>query len=288
MAGSCGARAWSFEGALVGLVEAVVGVIVSLLQFFLLLYAFCYAWMLTAGIGAWLIFFRWAFFKSIPWLIRHADFVVGVLNVFIATFELLENVVITVVDAIAIIADAVDFLTGHKPAMKVLDYVPFNVLTVGEYESELRLIARECAPIDSVVAIFDEWVPRLVDEATCPAYRAIQPVSFGVGRWVYRKFGWWVSDPTPYPGNNCDRPEGPRHGVLCSCLAVGYPVFEVLLPLVFLGIIVLSSGPQLWSLARYTFATVYRALRVAACYMEGAVGAALSATHVCCAPLERL
>jgi len=242
----------------------------SFFEFGLLLASFFYAWSMVLGLGVGLIVLRFAFFALVPFMLEFAVPIVDIINIILVLLTLMEDAVITLVDVVIEVMDAVSALFGDPMDVKTIDYKGFTTITYAEFEDELKLIATECHPIDSTAAIVDQWLPELIDEEFCPVYRSLWPLPYDIGPSLYNTFGAWVSDPTPWEGNNCDRVVETKHGVLCGSIAVGYPILEVLFPSVIVGIFILSSGSQLAAIIRFAVDTT----------VEIVFGLATSVLHV--------
>jgi hypothetical protein len=270
----CGKLFWATDAAIFGLVGSVVVFGASFLEFAILMISFFYAWFLVGTLGVMLIAMRLIFFAIIPTLIKYAKPIVIYINYLRDVFDTVENFFIVVINIFELVIEAVAALTlgAWDPGkMSFVKFVKYNQISVKEYLDELTLIQTECVHIDSTASIADQWVPHLIDEATCPYYRALWPLPYNVGPHVYNTFGVWVSNPEPWVGNNCDANTTTKHGVLCASLAVGYPMLEVVLPSIILGIFTLSVlGPMTRVLA-YTLRTANDLVRIVACNIVIAV-----------------
>lgn len=265
---------WSLQSAVFFLFTAAIHLLASLVEFGVLLVAFFYAWAGVLALGIYLVGLRWLFLQLIPLLIDLAGPIVLFVNVIITAWVSLEDIVIAIVDTTENIGDfiknigtAVDnVITGSHHHMA--DYVKYHfkhldLVSEDDFTGPLKQIARDCTPIDSVASIADQWLPRLVDRGMCPVFRSLWPMPGGLGVALYEPWSGWVSDPTPFgvgAGNNCASTKTmPEYGVACACIAVGFPVLEVLLPCVFVGIFLLSSRRQLYVLLDWAVLVVWRA-----------------------------
>jgi len=273
----CSQQLWSIERAVVFLTIHTIRFTLTFAEFFLLLVSFFYAWFSVGVVGLVWVVYRQVFLSSIPLLIDLAVPLTLFVDAIIVSFDTLENVVAVLYDAANAIASA--FGDGGT----YMKFTKITVLSVDQVTDELKLIALQCTPIDSVTAIADQWMPRLLDDAMCPLFRATWPLPHGIGETLYHPFRGWVSDPTPYPGNNCDPPPVVSHGILCAALAVGYGVVEVVLPSVFVGIFLMSSGGELASVLWGIASVCVACLSVVACWLSRVVTALRTTVRCACA-----
>jgi len=215
---------------------------VSLAEFWILMTAFFYAWFGIGIAGLFLITLRAVFIELIPHMLHAAKFWTGVTNAFLDAFGIVENGAIVVIDAVMSI---VGFFSGK---LHPIHPQKFGHISINQFKTELTLISRQCPPVDSTYAIAREFLPPFISDSLCPVYRALWPLPYDISKKLYEPLSLVVADPTPYPGNNCDRNSTPEYNVVCAGLAVGYPVLEVLLPTVIFGVFILSSGGPLSSL----------------------------------------
>lgn len=257
----CATKLWSIERAVIFLTLATFEFVLTLFEFAVLVVSFFYAWFSVLVVGVALIHARKTFLESIPLLIDLAVPVTVFVDSVIVSYDMLEVFCTTVHNAI-----------GHLIGATDVSFTPINVFTADAFTAELKAIAVECSHIDSVAAIAMQWMPGLVDAALCPAFRAIWPIPYGVAPALYAPFAGWVSDPTPYPnGGNCASPPPTKNGLFCAGLAVGFGVIEVVLPSVFVGLLLVSSGAQLFGMLWWAFRLVFAVLDEAACILLTAV-----------------
>jgi hypothetical protein len=270
----CGTLFWATDAAIFGLVGAIVVFGASFLEFALLLVSFFYAWFLIGTLGVMLVAMRLIFFAIIPTLIKYAKPIVIYINYLRDVFDTVENFFIVVINIFELVIEAVAALTfgAWDPGkMSFVKFVKYNQITVKEYLDELTIIQTECAHIDSTASIADQWVPHLIDEATCPYYRAMWPLPHHIGPHIYNTFGKWVSNPEPWLGNNCNANTTTKHGVLCASLAVGYPMLEVVLPSVILGIFALSVLGPMTRVITYFIRAAIDIVMIVACNLSTAI-----------------
>ena len=240
----------------------------SLAEFWVLMVAFFYAWFTIGAGGLTLVVMRGAFIELIPFLISIAVPACDLLNAFLIAFGIVEEGAIVVINVVIGLISIFDHRLHHiKPAK-------FHQISYHEYVRDLRIIGKECVPIDSTYAIAEQFVPSFLSDSLCPVYRAMWPLPYDIAQTLYQPMSAVVADPTPYPGNNCDRNETARHGLLCAGIGVGYPVVEVVLPTVIIGIFILSSGGPFFAMIVEIIVLVYRLVqeagKLAAKAIEGA------------------
>ena len=300
------ARAWSVERAVFALVGAVLVFLASLIEFGILAAAFFYAWASVIGVGLYLLFVRFAFLRSIPAIIYLAGPIIGVANAFIAAFVSLEDVVITIVttiddakDLFENVANALaSVFTGSKDHQ--VDYAKYNFVRAtflhkDQLTRPLKDIATACRDVDSVASIAAQWMPPLVDAVMCPVFRSLWPLPYSIGPSLYGPWSGWVSDPTPFNnppmpmGNNCQSThDRDPYGVFCACLAAGFPVLEVILPCVFIGILLLSSGSEIGAVIAWALRAAVRAAMLAAGLVVSLVNETEKWAKMVCARADRM
>jgi len=273
----CAGRLWSLERAVVFLTLQAIELAATLVEFAILVVSFFYAWFGILVVGVGLILIRKTFLAMIPVLVTLSVPLTFWLNEIIASFDMLENFCILVVKMIG------GLLGGGGD----VNFVKVHTLTVDSVVDELKHIADTCKSIDSVASIADQWVPALVDELMCPVFRAIWPLPFDIGPRLYGPFDGWVSDPTPFPnGGNCAREATDPGAIVCAALAVGFGVLEVVLPSVFVGLFLMSSGGRLAGFLAMLATVVYRGVAVAACALATAIATLRKSVECACSVAE--
>jgi len=184
---------------------------------------------------------------------------------------------------------------------------PPDSVSADDIRTELHMILDHCGEVDSTSAIINQWLPTIVGSGFCPYFRALYPLDYNIGPALYDTFGrGWVPDPTPYPlGNNCnqskfyDSPyaqasvsvvlkENRQYGLLCAGLGVGYPTLEVVLPIIFIGVFLITCGAQFWAIIAYTLVFVKRVIWASACWVSKFLHAIEDAASCACSTFESL
>lgn len=270
-------KLWPIERAAIFLTITTIKLVLTLGEFAILVVSFFYAWFSVLIVGGGLVLARKTFLLSIPALIDLAVPLTLFIDGIIVSFDMIEAFCTTVHNMIGTLIGETD-----------VSFTPVMPFTVDAFKADLELIARECAPIDSVSAIAAQWVPEVVDHALCPVFRALWPLPHGLAAKLYAPFDGWVSDPTPFPnGGNCARPQAETHGVLCAALAVGYAVLEVVLPSVFVGLLIVSSGAELAGIIWWILMLFAATVDECACILLNLVRALRDALAVCTGSCER-
>ena len=263
----CEAKLWSIERAAIFLTLTTFKLVLTLLEFAILVVSFFYAWFSVLVVGIGLVLLRKTFLLSIPLLIDLAIPITIFIDSVIEGYDMLEVFCTTVHNTIG-------FLIGETDVA----FKPVSPFTVDAFSAELKAISKQCTPIDSVAAIAMQWMPELVDEVMCPVFRAMWPIPHSFSQTLYAPFAGWVSDPTPYPdGGNCVRPPSETHGVMCAALAVGFGVLEVILPSVFVGLLLVSSGSEIFGVLWWALLLFVAVLDEAACLLLNLVRSLRSA-----------
>jgi hypothetical protein len=245
------------EKAAIFLTIATVKFVLTLVEFAILVVSFFYAWFSVLIVGFGLILARKTLLGSIPFLIDLAVPITLFVDSVIISHDMLEAFCTTVHNAIGSLIGETD-----------VSFTPISPISVDAFSAEMKMISKECTPIDSVSAIAIQWLPELVDETLCPVFRAMWPIPYNLSRTVYAPFSGWVSDPTPYPhGGNCVRNSTNSHGIFCAALAIGYPVIEVILPSLFGGLLLVSSGTQIFGILWWVMLFVVAVLDECACIL---------------------
>ena len=218
----------SEESAIVHVVVAALSVAEGIAKFAFLLTVFVWQLIFLLGIGVALVLMREGFMYAIPFLLKHADIIVDIINIGIIALIAFSDAVIFAYDYIA---EVVDLFGGKWP---VIDPWAFTTLTKSEYKHALTFISTECAPYNALVPIYQTAVLPYVSEYTCPYARLAIPA---VGKdFVLQFTDTLTADPSPYE-NNCDV-EFPTTTTLAVCvpLASGYFISEILFPLMIIGL----------------------------------------------------
>ena len=254
----------------------------SLAEYALLLISFFYAWLLVLGVGITLVVMRQGFLDLIPWFRDHIKFATAWVNWMLIVLQSLEDVLTAVVN---FILGALALFGYHG---KTLKYHKFYTLTERQVQHELNIIAINCAHIDSTYKIAEQFTPELIASVggdVCPYFRLIQPLPHNVGDSIYAPFSSYVPDPSPWPmGNNCasNSTNQVNYGVLCGSIAVGYPVLEILLPMVLIGIFLLSSGSAFAHLIGESVILAEKTFKFAVSLAEKIVRATSRLGHIIC------
>jgi len=254
---------------------AAVAVAEGCAEYAILLGVNLYAVVLMLGIGVTLVAYRAAFLFFAPFMLAHGKVFVFIINNF-AIFAL--NIVINAfILAIDIIVAAIDYLPGVD--VKEPSFVDIPDVTYAEFEKTMREIVQTCSKVDSLPSMWEFAVAPSVCPATCPMFRVMHPVP-GFANAAAPLIGTITYDPDPM-GNNCV-----PHGrfvdsqapiALCTVLASGFVVLEVLIPLLLIGLLLLALASPLksmvWDAALLTIAGAQAAARVLGMVAHGAAGA---------------
>lgn len=236
-----------------------------------------------------------------------------ILKVVLVIVNFAEEIVEKITDAIDAVGDALGI---HFPSVSLPRFdssglsaqnAPPDSVSADDIRTELHMILDHCEDIDSTAAIANQWVPTLVGSGFCPYFRALYPLDYNIGPALYDTFGrGWVPDPTPYPlGNNCNQSmfytptnnqvgisivpnENRQYGILCAGLGVGYPTLEVVLPIIFIGIFMITCGAQFWAIVGYAFVFVKRVVWATACWVSKFLHAIEDAASCACSTVEAL
>ena len=203
---------------------------------------------IVTAVGAVLVLIRLAFFASIPFLTDHTKTFVNLINIFIESFEVTENIVKAI---ILVVEDAISVLSGDGLDG---DYEPtaFTSITYSQFSDAMATVQEECTQIDSVYAMVNAAVPPTTSPLLCPVLRAAYPLP-GVPR-LAESLSWWSVGADPgVGGNNCRSVPGDalEYFYLCNGIGVGYIVLEVLLPILLLTMFISSSGKDVLNVIRW-------------------------------------
>ena len=227
----------------------------GLLYYVFLLYVFVAPLALIMFAGGLFVLTRRLFFLSVPYLIATAPFDVGVINTFGDAVVLFVDAMLFAYDGLSqTIAAIVNTIPGVHWHPKILPPVGFVDVTVEQYTSVLKTAAEECHDIDSIGAVWSITALPALSDATCPYFRAVTPL---LGNGFHSAVSFMSHDPTPLPGNNCNGDHKDVYSAeLCTFLASGYLLLEILLPLFLLGLLLMAAGNSLYSLLEYSIKLV--------------------------------
>ena len=222
--------------------EYSIEVAASFGEYGILLVSFFYAWLSVLVVGSFLVVTRAAFLSAIPWFQDHLTFATDFANAILVVITALEDVVISIIN---FVESALSIFGYHG---KHLKYHAFKTVSKRQVANELTVIASHCGRIDSTARIAEQFMPPLINligGEVCPYFRLLLPLPHGIGESLYKPFKAYVPDPSPWPtGNNCavNSTNEVQYGILCGSIAIGYPILEILLPMVLIGLLILSSG----------------------------------------------
>lgn len=228
-----------------GAVETVAGL--ALFPLVLSMYSYMLMTLVAAGSVLWM--FRLAVLASIPFILRHLKTFTTILNDAIRFFDaflpelnayekVLGHLMHYVVDALD---DAAHLLGINNIPFDLLDITAHfnNINTISRHSIERFLMDIEttCPAYNSAGAIFYPVIQSLFHSFSCPLVRYYYPIP-----WLYNALeallGWsYYGSAAPLVDvdqANCMHNAMESPDVVCIVLGMGYPILEVLIPMVIL------------------------------------------------------
>lgn len=208
--------------------------------FSLLLVVNAWSLALVFTTGVVLVAFRQAFLAMIPFMLTNAKPIVWIIN------HLCLLALNIVIDAFIVAMDVVIGVVDAFPGVNVreVSFVHIPEVTYADFELTLRECAMTCSKVDSIPTMWGFAVAPELSRAACPYFRAIYPIA-----WLRPVSDAFVGVATfnPDPDTNNCAAHGEFVGVqapvaLCTGLAGGFVVLEVLLPMLVAGLLLLSFG----------------------------------------------
>ena len=254
--------------------EHVFSTLGAMLMFVQLVFiVFVYAWGLALLVGMALCVFRLVFLASLPVLIVLADPIVAIITAVCDALFLAQTATLFFVNGVII--DSLDDIPGVDIPEVSPIFKGFLHLSVAEYKAALRGINRNCYQISDVSDMLYVELPQASSPVLCPQLRALYPV--GLGEPLRNSFATFVADGNPdlaAQGNNC------QEGVhafdmdwagVCTGLAAGSMVVEIIVPLILFGVFILAGGSALFSLLLYILELAWHLLYFTALHVHALV-----------------
>lgn len=241
MASSASAAANKYARLAEHLVAAAIAVGEGLAAFMLMLFVFSWGLAMLAAAGIVLVLLRELFFYLIPTLIDIAVPAVFVINLTIGALDVFSLVVTGAFDIIVSVLSVFHLKLGTMSPLLIKD------ITVDEYVAGLKFVATQCAPYTTAFVVWEKSVMPELSSYICPYIRMMYPVWDDAFDPVL--VGFVTADADPY-GNSCAVEHvPPATTAVCTSLAAGFLVLEVLLPLLLIGLFLWTAAGSLRHLA---------------------------------------
>lgn len=254
---------WAIKALCLGAIDIAIGIP----KFFILTFAFSYeiGTFLVAGLS-WVIA-RSVFLTLIPFILKHSDTFLDILNGVIVYMQIFLEIDIMIIDAIIGVSKAITdiinavskFFSGHKVtnglAVNFMHLFKIETVSRAGFKNFLIGIQTNCPAYDSAGSIFDYITKSVLGPALCAPVRFLYPAepiykaSEAVIGWTY----YGTADPTPgIPDTNCADVNTDTADYVCVALGAGYIILEIFLPLIFLLLFVVTLGRGISWIFRFT------------------------------------
>jgi len=257
------------------MIFGAVDVAIGIFLFFPVMAGYSYALMKVTGSGLCMMIFRAIVLAIIPFILKHADIFLDIVNLTLIFFDIFIDLVILIIDFVThYVHDLIDIIND---ASRILGAgkLPFNIPALSLHFVKIETISRQA---------FKRFLTNI--ETTCPAYNSADKIFYFVSRDTFNSFSCplvrytypvrWIFDVmeslfswsyhgsaaplVDHPGANCD---GGRYGTpdyVCVGLGVGFFITEVLVPMIFLFVILIMIGKGLISLLRVGIFVTFKGL----------------------------
>jgi hypothetical protein len=211
---------------------------------------FAMPFLIIAGIGLAAVLLRTMIIDAAPYVKEHAKlfaaWATGMNDALAAVGDAVKAIVMLIREAIA--------LLRHRAPPKVPNFVwpkRISVTEVNTFADNLMM----CGDVNTTDAIV--YITRSAGHKhVCPLLRAASPL-----RWlndtIVPAFDWLAFPYEPAPGPNCELPMD-YSGTLCAALQSGHIILEVLLPVAFGILLLITASGAVASFVVAIFVTQWR------------------------------
>lgn len=247
---------------------AAIDIALGIPAFFVLLVAFSYEIGTFVVIGVATLISRYVFLAMIPFILKHTDIFLDILNASIAFADIFFDICILIIDGIIGVATGITdiinalsrLFSGHKVinnlAVNFPKFIKIKTVSRHSFKEFLIRIETNCPAYNSAEEIFYYIARNVIGPAFCPPVRYLYP-SKPFYNAADKLLGWSYAgsaDPTPgVPDTNCIDASDETADYVCVGLGVGYIILEIFLPMILGIVFVATLGKGLSRLAVFAF-----------------------------------
>lgn len=197
--------------------------------------------LILFAVGMGLTILRAVFLKLIPWAQRHFKLVTGIVDVFIAVFTTIENVIAVI---IRIIKDIINLFSRHHKTLPPFHGHPYRFLSASTVDKDLGMIAATCPPLNSGARITRRALQHITQNNVCPMLRSLSVTP--VFPLVNTTLGWMSLGTDPYLVSSCTI-ENDSYELFCMGLGTGLFIVEILLPVFLITFLLPCIAKSTWA-----------------------------------------
>lgn len=197
--------------------------------------------LIIFAVGMALTIMRAEFLKIIPWAQRHFKLVTGIVDVFIAVFTTIENVIAVI---IRIIKDIINLFSRHHKTLPPFHGHPYRFLSSSTVDKDLGMIAATCPPLNSGTKITRRALQHITQNNVCPLLRSLSVTP--VFPLANTTLGWMSLNSDPYLVSSCTI-EHNSYELFCMGLGSGLVIVEILLPAFLMIFLLPYIAKSMWA-----------------------------------------
>jgi len=258
---------------LMGTVDIAIGVGL----FFPFMAGYSYALMHVVGAGLAFVVTRAGILAVIPFILRHTDLFLDIINVTIVFADIFIDVLIFIIDIVTnylhdiidIVNDASKILGAGKlpfniPALSI-HFITIETVSRHAFKRFLLHIETTCPAYDSSNRIFYFITRNIFNKFSCPLVRYMYPI-----QWIYDLLESMLS--WSYHGSaaplvdtvdaNCGGGDYGTSDYICITLGTGFFILETLVPMLLMFVLLLLIGKGLISLFRVAIFLMLKCLQI--------------------------
>lgn len=265
------------ETLLKKIVFGAFDVAVGIVLFFPVIAGYSYVLIKILISGLAFILTRGIFLAIIPFILKHTDIFLDILNVTIIFADLFIDLLILILDVSShvihdiadVINDASRLLGGHNIAPDIpaisMHFVKISTISKHAFKRFLINVETTCPAYDSADRIFYFISRDMFNEFSCPLVRYTWPV-----QWIYKSMETLLS--WSYHGSaaplvdqsnvNCNHAGYGTPDYVCVGLGFGFFIVEVLIPMVIIFVLLVLIGKGLSKLFSVCLFLLFKLLGV--------------------------